>query len=432
MTDDEETQRIRRPEADDPTAPMPRAGEPDLFRARVEPEPENQPWWDPSSEDPAWRPGDEPTQVERSWDEAPTEVVRSRDSPAQPTPPSRAGETRRMWGFRSKRSEPEPAPPVEPWADETHQMPTVPSEPEPRPAPPVEPWADRTHQMPAVRSEPSEPAPEPEPVPVEPWADQTYQMPTWQPEPQPVPEPVAGALPVLVPEDEGRRKRGRRARAEPDEVDEYHSGGGQSSRDEILMRVRGAIGGRPEPDETIVRNYRRELDLGPEALLDLFAERVADYQARVRRVPRAEVAAAIAVCLVERGIRAIAVPEDVPAFWLPQYVDSVVDDGRLGPADLDRVDGALTGCALGIAETGTIVLDGGRRQGRRMLSLVPDYHLCVVNAHDVVGTVPEAMDRLDPIRPVTFVSGPSATSDIELERIEGVHGPRRLDVLIAE
>ena len=134
----------------------------------------------------------------------------------------------------------------------------------------------------------------------------------------------------------------------------------------------------------------------------------------------------------EAGAERLAVPEDLPTEWDPG-VELVSDDG-LSAADLDALDGALTGCALAIAETGTIVLDAGEAQGRRALSLVPDYHLCLVKADSIVATVPEAVTSLEPAvkegRPLTFVSGPSATSDIELNRVEGVHGPRTLHVVV--
>src|SRR3954470_6023039 len=187
-------------------------------------------------------------------------------------------------------------------------------------------------------------------------------------------------------------------------------GGVNGSREAVLDRVRAALGPRPVvPD--VPRDYRRTGDGG----LDLFCERVAEYVANVHRIAAADLDAAVA--RLANG-RTIATPElDIP------------------PAELGGCV-ALTGCALAIAETGTIVLDGGPESGRRALTLVPDHHICVVRAEQIVSSVPEAIARLEPAaragRPITFVSGPSATSDIELERVEGVHGPRQLDVFVVE
>src|SRR6266542_2300661 len=148
---------------------------------------------------------------------------------------------------------------------------------------------------------------------------------------------------------------------------------------------------------------------------------------------REEVLALVQEALRARGARRVIVPPDLPAEWRPAGAELLVD-GELANDVLDAADGVLTGCVLGIAETGTIVLDGGARQGRRAITLLPDYHLCVVEAEQIVGTVPEAIAALDAAarehRPITFVSGPSATSDIELSRVEGVHGPRTLEVLV--
>lgn len=197
-----------------------------------------------------------------------------------------------------------------------------------------------------------------------------------------------------------------------------------TAREDVLARIRSAVATAPTAED-VPRDYRTSYDDGD--VVDRFAERVADYRATVRRVPAGELGAAIAA---EAGGRRVGVPADLPAEW-QAGLDTVVD--ALLPIDaLDALDGAVTGCRLGIAETGTIVLDGGPRSGRRALTLVPDWHLCVVEAAQVVGSVPQAIDALEPAAPITFISGPSATSDIELNRVEGVHGPRTLVVLIVD
>ncbi|MCT9933861.1 LUD domain-containing protein [Planotetraspora sp. A-T 1434] len=204
-----------------------------------------------------------------------------------------------------------------------------------------------------------------------------------------------------------------------------------SSRDLILARVRAAVAG--VPDVEVPRAYRGTASAaaGAEGLVELFAERVRDYKAVVHVVAEPEVPALVARSVAERPARRLAVPGGFPASWLEQSeIDQVTDEPRLGAADLDAVDGVLTTCALAIAETGTIVLDAGPGQGRRALTLVPDYHLCLVRADQIVAGVPDAVARLDPVRPLTWISGPSATSDIELNRVEGVHGPRTLEVVI--
>jgi L-lactate dehydrogenase complex protein LldG len=188
--------------------------------------------------------------------------------------------------------------------------------------------------------------------------------------------------------------------------------------------VRRALGAAPAAP-AVPRDYRTRGDLDPPALLDLLTERLVDYRAAVRRTTPGELAATLAAALVDRQARRVVVPPGLP--WdLP---GAVPDDG-LTAAELDRLDGVVTACAVAVAETGTIVLDAGPDQGRRAVTLVPDYHLCVVRADQVVQTVPEALARLDPGRPLTWISGPSATSDIELHRVEGVHGPRTLEVVL--
>ena len=204
------------------------------------------------------------------------------------------------------------------------------------------------------------------------------------------------------------------------------------ARDEILGRVRAAIANGGDQEVEIPRGYRRRDEAASsQAVLERFAERVSEYQATVTTAAPEELKAMLAeACDGKR----MAIPPDLPEEWRPDGVDLVVDHG-LTARELDNVDGTLTGCAIAIAETGTVVLDGGVGQGRRALTLVPDFHLCVVPADRIVGLMPEAVEALEGAvragRPLTFVSGPSATSDIELDRVEGVHGPRTLHVVIA-
>ncbi|HZC74307.1 MAG TPA: LUD domain-containing protein [Jatrophihabitans sp.] len=195
-----------------------------------------------------------------------------------------------------------------------------------------------------------------------------------------------------------------------------------SARDEMLSRIRGALADRPMP-APVTRNYRSAGTAAGDVAV--FAARVEDYRAAVHE--RTTVDAVLA----GRGIGRIVVPDGFPDAWLPS-VDSEVELVRepVDVATLDAVSAVVTTCAIAVAETGTIVLDHGPGQGPRALTLVPDYHLAVVRHDQVVAGVPDAVAALDPSRPLTWISGPSATSDIELNRVEGVHGPRTLDVLL--
>jgi L-lactate dehydrogenase complex protein LldG len=212
-----------------------------------------------------------------------------------------------------------------------------------------------------------------------------------------------------------------------------------TAREEILRRIRGAKGGVANAERSraawsgIERGYRREATRPREAIVELLEDRLRDYDARVIQVGRADVASSAAGMLEERKMRRMVVPAGLAAEWLPPGFEFVVDDG-LPAAELDRVDGVMTGATLAIAETGTVVLQNVAGQGRRAVTLVPDYHLCVVRVEDVVETVPEAIDRLQATAGLatTFVSGPSATADIEMTRIKGVHGPRSLDVILVD
>ncbi|WP_306320288.1 MULTISPECIES: lactate utilization protein C [unclassified Streptomyces] len=210
-----------------------------------------------------------------------------------------------------------------------------------------------------------------------------------------------------------------------------------SSRDVILGRVRRALGGpvgAPTSYGTdIDRGYLREHgNRTTEQTVELLAENLADYRAIVHRATADELPATIARLLAEHGSRTVAVPQELPREWLAGADPTQVHDRAANtPAELDAVDSVVTACAVAIAETGTIVLDGSGDQGRRRITLVPDHHICVVRVQDqVVSSVPQALERLDPARPLTWISGPSATSDIELDRVEGVHGPRTLEVVL--
>jgi L-lactate dehydrogenase complex protein LldG len=204
-----------------------------------------------------------------------------------------------------------------------------------------------------------------------------------------------------------------------------------NARDEILGRVRDALEGSAAP-EPVVRAYRRAGGGSRAHAVELLCDRLVDYKAEVRRVAERELPAAIADACAAHYVSRLGVPPGLRDDWRPGSV-SVIEDACLTPRELDGLDGVLTACTLAIAETGTLVLAAGPEEGRRALTLVPDLHICVVREDQVVDTVPAAFAQLGALarRPLTLVSGPSATSDIELSRVEGVHGPRRLVVLVA-
>ncbi|WP_371574080.1 lactate utilization protein C [Streptomyces sp. NBC_01314] len=221
-----------------------------------------------------------------------------------------------------------------------------------------------------------------------------------------------------------------------------------SSRDLILGRVRRALadvprddtppvpegpGRDPQYEQAVARDYLREHGaLSVAETVELLAENLADYRAIVHRTDADGLAEVVAGLLREHGSKSVLSPPGLREEWLSATDVTRVPDRRESTADeLDQVDSVVTACALAIAETGTIVLDGSPDQGRRRITLVPDHHICVVRVPDqVVSSVPQALERLDPARPLTWISGPSATSDIELDRVEGVHGPRTLEVVL--
>jgi L-lactate dehydrogenase complex protein LldG len=211
-----------------------------------------------------------------------------------------------------------------------------------------------------------------------------------------------------------------------------------TAREEVLARIAAAHRAAPPPNlryEDIAREYRTTSDSSAEALTELLIDRLVDYRALVRQCSADDLGWTIAHALEERGARAVVVPAGLDALWTANLAANVrTDEPSSGDqpsvSELDGVDGVITSCAVAIAETGTLILDGSPGQGRRVLTLIPDYHLCVVFADQIVPDVPQALARLTATRPLTMISGPSATSDIELNRVEGVHGPRTLEVII--
>jgi L-lactate dehydrogenase complex protein LldG len=210
-----------------------------------------------------------------------------------------------------------------------------------------------------------------------------------------------------------------------------------NARSRILAGIRMSLGAPGTPEAiaaeygTIARNYTRSSVADEDARLHLFADRLIEYDAGVYRASREGIAAIVAEILVLRTKHRMAIPAGISEAWLPEGFDFAIADAWSNE-QLDKIDGTLSACTVAIAETGTIVLQNNAGQGPRSLSLVPDYFLCVVFAEQIVATVPEAFDRIlvTSTLPTTFISGPSATADIEMTRIKGVHGPRFLDVIL--
>jgi L-lactate dehydrogenase complex protein LldG len=213
-----------------------------------------------------------------------------------------------------------------------------------------------------------------------------------------------------------------------------------NAREEVLARIAAAHRAAPPPNlpyEGISRDYRTTSDSSAEELTELLIDRLVDYRALVRQCSADDLAGTIAGALADRGAHTVVVPSGLDSSWTAGLSGSVLTDGLLTHyqrtvSELDGVDGVITGCAVAIAETGTLILDGSPGQGRRVLTLIPDYHLCVVLPDQIVADVPQALARLEATQPLTMISGPSATSDIELNRVEGVHGPRTLEVIIVQ
>ena len=214
-----------------------------------------------------------------------------------------------------------------------------------------------------------------------------------------------------------------------------------SAKEEILSRIRNALHDVPadeQPEQTtIARDYRHHSSDSHEDIVQLFVSRIEDYNAGVHRIQEVNISASVAALIEKYSLGQLLIPADIPQSWLPTGLPALRDEqAQLTNEQMSESNSAvLTACAVAIAQTGTIVLDGGPLQGRRVLSLLPDYAFCVVREDQIAGLVPEAITHLNDTlvqshQPITFISGPSATSDIELSRVVGVHGPRHLDVLL--
>jgi L-lactate dehydrogenase complex protein LldG len=210
-----------------------------------------------------------------------------------------------------------------------------------------------------------------------------------------------------------------------------------TARQEILGRIRNANGSqhfdRQHEYQMLIRHYRQTSTLGSNARVDLFIDRLHDYGTAVYRCAEPRIAEAVGGVMAERGKSELLIPSDLPKPWLPAGFRFIADR-QLEYSEIDSSQGVLTGCAVAIAVTGTIVLRHSAGEGRRALTLIPDYHLCIVLASQVVETVPQGIHEMESFNdvPLTTISGPSATSDIEMTRIKGVHGPRTLDVILVE
>lgn len=213
------------------------------------------------------------------------------------------------------------------------------------------------------------------------------------------------------------------------------------AKEQILKRIKTALHEVPKDEKpediTVFRTYHQRGNLSEEERVELFVERAGEYQATVKRVKAEMIKEAIAEACQRQKAENVAIPGGFNKSWLPDFLQLQFDsvDTPLTHNELDQVGGVISTCAYAIAQTGTIILDAGAGQGRRVLSLLPDYHLCIVREDQIVELVPEGFAQIEEEvkkegRPITFISGPSATSDIELSRVEGVHGPRRLDILV--
>lgn len=218
------------------------------------------------------------------------------------------------------------------------------------------------------------------------------------------------------------------------------------SKQQILNRIRNALGKDPDEDTAVLdqkipRNFNQTASLDKKAKIQLFSERVSEYKATVERADNDTIGMRLKVICEKENVERLVIPPGLDEKWLSGINSSSVsllsDSPPLSKDELNNSDAVLTGCFLGVSQTGTIVLDAGPGQGRRALTLLPDFHICVIKESQIVEIFPEAIQQLDEIvkttgRPITMISGPSATSDIELNRVEGVHGPRKLHVLIVK